>query len=862
MNWMFRVSKSFFNRSFVRIIVGGLFLGFLIYFIRNEHLDLTHIKLTLSKAKPIWIIVGVILTLLYLLLQGILYVFSFKSIGVDIQLKSALRLFLKRNFASTFLPAGTFTSLAFFGDELDEYKLQKTQIHYGSFLFAVASMISIALIAIPAIAILLLHHQLRSSDVYGVILLGSLVGFATYTAYSMAKQRGIAFKLINKLSPEFVSQVSELSNENFRLPLFIKACLISVGIEVVGVLHLYIALAALGFSPTLEASLIGYVIMIIILSISPFLRGLGAIEVSVTYVLTLYGYPALLAASATLLFRLFEFWLPFFASAAIFLVRKGNILLRVFPAFFILLLGLVNIISALTPALPERLKLLQDFIPFSVTALSNVAVLFMGIVMIVSSAFLLTGARNAWRIAIIISTLSLLGHLTKAFDYEEAFAALATIAILLYTRKAYFIKYDITFNLKAVQKVAILLAALFIYSLGGFYLLQARHLGFDFSWAESAQASIKTMVFITDNLIPHTKTGHFFIYSIQFASAMILFYGLLLVYRASKKETFDLEDRTEATSILERYGNSSMDYFKIYPDKQLFFSESKDSFLAYAESKHYAVVLENPVGPDQSAKSKLVQTFDEYCSEHGLRAFYYRVKEEDLSVYHTMKKKSIMLGQEAIIDLATFSLTGAGKKAMRNAIHKIEHGGYHFNGHHYPLKDGLLQQLRAVSNEWLSQKGHSEAGFSQGIFSAQELKKCTVLTVENHESRILAFTNIVPSYKTGEGTYDLIRQSNDSPNGVLDYLMIKMIEYFRDNGYKTLNLGMAPMAGIKGENVNEQLMNFFKENFKQASRLKGLFDYKNKFEPRWENRYLIYDHAFDLVRFPSILGSVSQVTLL
>ena len=141
------------------------------------------------------------------------------------------------------------------------------------------------------------------------------------------------------------------------------------------------------------------------------------------------------------------------------------------------------------------------------------------------------------------------------------------------------------------------------------------------------------------------------------------------------------------------------------------------------------------------------------------------------------------------------------------------------------------------------------------------MKKCTVLTVENSEAKILAFINLVPSYKTDEGTYDLIRQSNDSPNGVLDYLMIKMIEYFKDNGYKTLNLGMAPMAGIKGENVNEQIMNFYKENFKQASRLKGLFDYKNKFEPRWENRYLIYDQTFDLVRFPIVLRAVSQIDM-
>ena len=861
MKRMFRLSKSFFNRSFLRLVVAALFLGFLVYFIRNEHLDLTHISSTLSKANPVWIIVGVGVTLLYLLLQGVLYVYSFKSIGVDIRLKSALRLFLKRNFVGTFLPAGTFTSLAFFNDELESYKLPKAKIHYGSFLFALASLISIVLIAIPALAILLFHHQLRSSELYGIIFLLCLIALTIYASYSLTKQTGILFTIINRISPEFVSQVVELGNQNFRLPAFIKACLISVAIEVAGVFHLYIALAALGFQPSLEASMIGYVIMIIILSISPFLRGLGAVEVSVTYVLTLYGYPSVIAASVTLLFRFFEFWLPFFVSASIFLIRKGNLLLRVFPAFFILLLGTVNIISALTPALPERLKLLQDFIPFSITELSNIAVLLMGIILIVSSGFLLTGARSAWRVAMIIGSLSLFGHLTKAFDYEEAIAALTTLSVLWYTRRAYFIKYDFTFNVKAAQQITVIFSALFLYSLAGFYLLHARHLDFNFNWTESLQASIKTMAFMTDKLAPQTKTGLFFIYSIQLGSALLLLYGMFLLYMVSKKETVEVEDRTEALSLLERYGNSSMDYFKLYPDKQLFFNDVNDSFLAYAESKHYAVVLENPVARDADSKARLIQSFEHYCSERGLRTFYYRVTEDDLPAYLSLKKKAIKLGQEAIVDVTTFSLEGAEKKSMRNAIRKIEHGGYHFNAYYPPLKDGLIQQLSAVSNDWLSQRGHSEAGFSQGIFKASELKKCAVLTVESNDSKILAFINVVPSYKKGEGTYDLIRQTSDSPNGVLDYLVVKMIEYFKDNDYKTLNLGLAPLAGMEDNNLNEQIITFYKKNFKQASRLKGLFDYKSKFEPRWENRYLIYDQAFDLVRFPMVLSSVSKVKL-
>jgi len=480
--------------------------------------------------------------------------------------------------------------------------------------------------------------------------------------------------------------------------------------------------------------------------------------------------------------------------------------------------------------------------------------------MVISSAFLLTGARNAWTMALSISSISFVLHLTKAFDYEEALVALVTMGILLYTRKAYFVKHNFTFQLKGVQKILLLTIALLTYSVVGFYLLQVRHLDFDFSWTQSFEAAVKTMTFITEDLHPETRTGYFFIYTVQLGSALVLMYGLALLYRISKNKTLEQNDDTEtATAILSRYGRSSLDYFKPYPDKLLFFNKSKDAFLAFSESKHYAVVLENPVAADPALATQLLIAFEDYCSERGLRTFYYRVTEEDLPMYSSIKKKSILLGQEAIVDVTTFSLEGSARKSMRNAVNKIEHAGYQSKIYQPPLKDGLVQQLKTVSNEWLSEGGHSEAGFSQGVFQSKEIKKCIVLTVENDESKIIAFLNIVPSYKAGEATYDLIRQGRGSPNGVLDYLTVKMIQFAKASNFRTLNMGLAPLAGMQGGTLNEQIMQFYKDHFKQAFRLKGLFEYKNKFEPRWENRYLVYDQTFDLVRFPIVLRAVTQV---
>ncbi len=110
-----------------------------------------------------------------------------------------------------------------------------------------------------------------------------------------------------------------------------------------------------------------------------------------------------------------------------------------------------------------------------------------------------------------------------------------------------------------------------------------------------------------------------------------------------------------------------------------------------------------------------------------------------------------------------------------------------------------------------------------------------------------------------EGTYDLIRKSNDAPNGTLDYLLVHIFEYLKAKGYNSVNLGLAPLAGLeKGENLTERTIKFARDNFRQMSRFKGLYEYKDKFQPIWKNKHLIYGNTYELVQFLMILGQVSK----
>ena len=182
--------------------------------------------------------------------------------------------------------------------------------------------------------------------------------------------------------------------------------------------------------------------MSLMYAISPFLRGMGAVEFTLTLVLIKFGISEINAVSVSLLYRIFEFWLPLIVGGLSFFYKKDNLLLRIFPAMFTLLLGFVNIFSVLTPAIESRLRTVSNFLPVEAIHLSNFSVIIGGIILIILSAFLVRGLKSAWWLTVVICAVSIIGHLTKAIDYEEAIINAILIGLLIYTRKNYIIKSD------------------------------------------------------------------------------------------------------------------------------------------------------------------------------------------------------------------------------------------------------------------------------------------------------------------------------------------------------------------------------------------------------------------------------------
>ncbi|HEX3010281.1 MAG TPA: bifunctional lysylphosphatidylglycerol flippase/synthetase MprF [Bacteroidales bacterium] len=846
------------GKIIAQFVFGAFFIGIGIWFIKHEKAELLQISNILSRAHWLWVIAGVGLTAVYVALQGLMYCASFAAVRSSVSLGDSVTLFLKRNFISVFLPAGGVSSLAFFSNTIEKKGVKESQIYFASSIYGFVGILSVVIVAIPVFVFALFEGSVGSGEWYAFAAI-SLVAIATILAYRSIVKKGVVFKGISKLIPKAEVFLNDLQTNRIDRNKFLLTLFYSVLIEIVGIAHLFVAMIALNYTPSLIAAFIGYIISVIFLIVSPFLRGLGAIELSMSYCLIRLGFGNVEALAITFLYRLFEFWTPLFAGIITFLLKINKLLMRIVPALLLLCLGIVNIISVLTPAIAERLDRIANFLPIQAIHASNYLVLIAGLFLLITATFMLKGLRTAWWFALVLSVVSAVGHMTKAIDFEEAIVAFVVIIILLATRKEYYIKSNPRLRLIGLQTSVLSVFVVLLYGIIGFYFIDEKHFNINFSLIQSFKYTLQNYFLIGSNdLVPVDEFASHFLASIKISGMLsigFLIYTLIPPYILRKNVL--IEEKVAANELLKAYGNSSLDYFKTYFDKFIFFSENKTAFLAYRVTGNFAVVLENPVGKDMGEIKTCIDQFDKFCYENGLKSIYYRVPEESLGIYRILGKKYLFIGQEGNLDLSTFSLEGGAKKSIRNALKKVSDKGLKATVHTPPVKDGLLQKLKSVSDEWLKDSAREEIIFSQGMFIWEELKFQTIITVEDPEEKIIAFLNIIPDYAKGEGTYDLIRKTSDAPNGIMDFILVELFNYLKKQNYTSVNLGLAPMSGIDDPHTfPEKSMKFAYEKIKAFSHYKGLREFKEKFSPNWKNQYLVYSHDYDLLQIPSILANV------
>jgi len=519
-------------------------------------------------------------------------------------------------------------------------------------------------------------------------------------------------------------------------------------------------------------------------------------------------------------------------------------------AFITLANGVISILAMLLTRFHEP-RLFGVIFPFGVYHWSRSVTVALGFVLIYLSYNLLQRRRVAWWLAVVASLLVMISHLGHLRLWYTALAPAVTLAILLVYRRNFRVRSEVRNIRQGFTLLGISIVVAIGYGTLGFWLLSKRDFGITFNLLDALVRTLREFTLIGNNdLVAHTRFARWFLESLDFIGIVT---GVFAVYSLFRPVAYRLRvlphEHNEATNIIKQYGRSSYDYFKAESDKSFFFSKSHRTFIAYRTVAGVALCLGDPVGPEDEIEGTATAFLD-FCSDNAW--FVTFLLPDRIAMYQKIGLSPLKIGEEAIIDLAHFQTQTMNRKYFRYVKRKIEGEGHKFVRYKPPHPRHLLDEVEQVSRDWLALPHHREFGFFQGKFSRRYIAETTLSGVRDGTGQLLAWVNEVPSFRPGEATFDMMRHQPAVHWGIMDYLFTNLMPALRQEGYLTFNMGLAPLAGV-GEHPEatllEKMVHQIYEHIGRVVSMKGLRQYKAKFEPIWEERFMAYQGgAVGLIR--------------
>jgi phosphatidylglycerol lysyltransferase len=522
----------------------------------------------------------------------------------------------------------------------------------------------------------------------------------------------------------------------------------------------------------------------------------------------------------------------------------GDLTERLTPvvlAVFTFLAGVLLLFSGATPAAAGRLEWLDSFLPLGVIEVSHFLGSVAGAALLILSQGLARRLDAAYYLTAIVMIAGMATSLLKGFDYEEAMLLLLVLLVLWRARPAFDRRAAFFETRFSLGWIAALAGALGASIWLGFFAFKHVDYSQELWWQFELQG----------------EASRFLRASIGAAIVLLLFGFARLVgfapHEAPTPTDADLEDAARAIATQPL----TFPFLAYLGDKALLFNDRRTAFIMYGVQGRTWVALGDPVGPE-SELSDLIRRFLERCDDFGGVPVFYEIGKANLHRYADFGLTFVKLGEEAKVDLTTFTLEGGPASRYRQVIRRLEKDGGSFRVIDAAGVPAVMGQLRAVSDDWLSAKASAEKGFSLGFFDEAYLARFPVGVIEA-AGRIQAFANIWPGPGQEELSIDLMRYHRDAPKSVMEALLVHLMVWGREHGYRRFVLGMAPLSGFEDSPVAtlwQRLGAFLYEHGEAIYNFQGLRAYKDKFNPAWEPHYLAYPGR---LRLPRIMADVSAL---
>lgn len=503
--------------------------------------------------------------------------------------------------------------------------------------------------------------------------------------------------------------------------------------------------------------------------------------------------------------------------------------------------GVVLLISGATPADRARIAFLDRMLPLGVIELSHLSGSFVGAAMLVLAWALKRRIDVAWGLTVAALCAGIAASLLKGLDWEEASVLCVVLAVVLPSRSAFYRRAALTAEPMEPAWVISIVAALA--ASVGLGLFAFRHVEYaDELWWRFARHADAPR-FMRSTLVAGT-------------SILVLAMMRLLRQAPADPKLATPEELVAAASVVKRAADTRGN-LALLGDKALLMDDDRTALLMYGVEGRSWVALGDPIG-DEDAGAELAWRFRELADRHGGWTVFYEVGTERLPLYIDLGLSLLKIGEEGVVPLDTFNLDGGHRKGLRRALKDAEKKQVSFEV--VPESDvpRILPELRRISDAWLSDKKAREKGFSLGRFDEAYLSHHPVALVSLAGTPV-AFANMWGSENKEELSVDLMRWSHEAPGGMMDFLFLRLMLWGQSAGYQTFNLGMAPLSGLENRTLAPiwskagALLYRSGEHFYN---FRGLRQYKDKFDPVWQPRYIASPGGMAL---PRILANVAAL---
>ena len=377
--------------------------------------------------------------------------------------------------------------------------------------------------------------------------------------------------------------------------------------------------------------------------------------------------------------------------------------------------GLLSILFVLVVRFAEQPRLFAMPLPFGLHHLTRSLTLAFGFVLLFLSVQLYHRRRAAWWLALAISIAATIAHIGRGHIAATALGPLLIVALLLLFRKRYTVHSDPRSVVQGVGLMIASLAVALVYGILGFWLMDKRDFGINFGVRDSVVRTLRQFTLIgNQDLVAHTRHAEWFLASLQLIGVLAVLFALYSLFRPVVYRLASLpHQRAVVKGLLEKYGGTGVDYFKLWPDKSYFFSPDQQNCVAYRTVWGVALGLGDPVGPKEGVPA-LLRAYLTFCSDNGWAVAFHQAWPDAIPAYREAGLDSLKIGEEAVVNLERFPATLAGSKHMRKTCNRFVREGYSYAWYDPPHPSSLLDEVQHVSDEWLQLPGHRERGLFSG----------------------------------------------------------------------------------------------------------------------------------------------------